>query len=180
MDLNDIKLPASVVANLYTHSLVDTGETAPVQHKPEPVTATTVQPPADTTAKTWKWLGENNRNILVAVQYDDVVHLPDAQLQFLANMLSACKLSLADVAIVNVKAQPQGQYKEIITQFKSKVALLFDIEPSAFGMPMNFPYFQIQPFDSCSFLYSPSLEELEADKLQKSKLWVALKRLFNL
>jgi hypothetical protein len=47
-------------------------------------------------------------------------------------------------------------------------------------LPLNFPHYQIQPFANCSFLYTPSLSEVETDKVQKSKLWVALRRLFNI
>jgi hypothetical protein len=195
MSLNNINLPASAIAALYHESLVDTGE---IKHKAPATTAgveKTTEPepiaekplvlpkspkPQTDTATTWKWLGENNKHILIVVSYTDVVHLPDQQLQFLTNILGACKLSLADVAIVNLTNQPHQQYKEIIAQFKSRIALLFDIEPASFGLPMNFPHYQIQPFASCSFLYAPTLTELEDDKVQKSKLWACLKRLFNL
>jgi hypothetical protein len=198
MDLNNINLPASLIADLYHESLVDTGEikAKPSTKKTEPGKITEPEPvaerpsikpasikpqsPKTDDAPTWKWLGENNKNILILVSYPNVVHLPDEQLQFLTTILSACKLSLADVAIVNLPNQPHQEYKEILAQFKSRIALLFDIEPASFGLPMSFPHYQIQPYASCSFLYSPSLRELEEDKVQKSKLWVCLKRLFNL
>ncbi|MBK9568854.1 MAG: hypothetical protein IPO53_02260 [Chitinophagaceae bacterium] len=54
------------------------------------------------------------------------------------------------------------------------------MEPAAFGLPMHFPHYQIQAFAGNSFLYAPSLKELENDRVEKSKLWVCLKRLFNL
>ncbi|HEX2631150.1 MAG TPA: hypothetical protein VHM26_19180 [Chitinophagaceae bacterium] len=197
MSLNNINLPASVVAELYHESLVDTGE---IKHKapvtttetvtekitaPEPVIDHPLPKPKAKSTKPdstpiWKWLGENNKNILIVVSYTDVVHLPDEQLQFLTTILSACKLSLADVALVNLPNQPHQDYKEILAQFKSRVALLFDIEPASFGLPMSFPHYQIQPYANCSFLYSPSLKEVEEDVTQKKQLWEKLKRLFNL
>ena len=115
----------------------------------------------------------------MVVNTSEAVHLSDIELQFLTNMLTACKLSLADVAIVNINQQP-ASYKELISMHKSKIALLFDIEPAAFGLPMSFPFYQIQPFANCSFLYTPSLHEIEKDKIEKSKLWVSLRRLFNI
>lgn len=175
MDINHISLTPSLIAGLYQSSLVNTEDVQPV-----PPGKTNSSSPEIDTVKTWKWLGENKKNILVVVQYDDAVHLPDNELQFLATMLTACKLSLADVAIINLRNQPHQSYNPIIEQFQSRVALLFDIEPAGFGLPMNFPHFQIQPFSSCTFLYAPSLQELEKDKVQKSKLWVALRRLFNI
>jgi hypothetical protein len=179
MDLNNINLPSSVIADLYASSLIDTGEIAakapqPVVSVEQPVIA--AQQPA---TKGLKFLGDNKKNILVVVNSDQAVHLPDEELELLTNMLSACKLSLADVAIVNIHQQPVS-YKELLAALKGRSALLFDIEPSAFGLPMSFPHFQIQPFASCSFLYSPSLKELGDDRVLKSKLWVSLRRLFNI
>ena len=87
---------------------------------------------------------------------------------------------MADVVIVNHKNHRETAYKELVTFFKSKIVLLFAVEPVSFGLPMIFPHFQIQPFAGNSFLFSPSLKELENDKILKSKLWVCLKRLFNL
>lgn len=173
MNINDIQLPAKLVADLYRSSLVETDgnhPSAPSNEKMEETGSVTE----------WKWLGDNRRNILVIVQQTDAVHLPDKELDFLTAMLSACKLGLADVAIVNRNNHPQASYKELAGFFKSKIVLLFDVEPAAFGLPMNFPHYQLQAFANATFLFSPSLSELENDKLQKSKLWVCLKRLFNL
>jgi len=175
MDLNHLELPASLVAELYTGSLVDTGEPTATVKTIEPVlpdTTTTVKP-------AWRSLGENKKKILVVVNSDAAVHLPDQELQLLSSMLMACQLSLADVAIVNIHQQ-KAMYKDLVETFNSRIALLFAVEPAAFGLPMSFPFFQIQAFAGCSFLYAPSLQELEHDKMQKSKLWLALRRLFNL
>jgi hypothetical protein len=179
MDINNIELPASLVADLYHASLVDLGEKAAEK--------IIVPPPAESgPARTdkpetaWKSLGNNQKNILVVVNNNGIAFLPDNELSFLTGVLGACKLSLDDVAIINFSNHHGMDYKEMITHFKSRVVLLFDLEPAAFGLPMSFPYYQIQPFSGNSFLYSPSLKELENDRVEKSKLWVCLKRLFNL
>ena len=175
MDINHIQLPAPTVVSLYASALVETGE---ITAKEIPVTEKTVVPePVKQGA--FRSLGDNAKNILVVVNTSEAVHLPDQDLQFLTNMLTACKLSLADVAIVNINQQP-ASYKELINTYKSKIALLFAIEPAGFGLPMSFPFYQIQPFANCSFLYIPSLNEIEKDKIEKSKLWVSLRRLFNI
>ena len=173
-DLNDIKLPASVVADLYHASLIDPDET-PVN---QVVADMTENKPAGLPG--WKWLGENGKNVLIIVSNSDAVHLPDNDLVFLTGILGACKLSMADVAVVNLNNHPEASYKELAAFFKSKIVLLFAVEPASFGLPMSFPHFQIQPFAGNSFLFSPSLKELENDKILKSKLWVCLKRLFNI
>jgi hypothetical protein len=66
----------------------------------------------------------------------------------------------------------------MIAQFSSKIIFLFGIDPVSFGLPVNFPQFQLQPFASATFLFSPPLDELRKDELLKSKLWVCLRRLF--
>ena len=174
MDLNHIKLPASVVEELYHSSLIESDETPVTQTK----AAIIESEPSENSG--WKWLGENRKNVLIIVSYSDAVHLPDNELTFLTGILGACKLSMADVAVLNLNNHPEASYKELVAFFKSKIVLLFAVEPASFGLPMSFPHFQIQPFAGNSFLFSPSLKELENDKVLKSKLWVCLKRLFNI
>jgi hypothetical protein len=59
------------------------------------------------------------------------------------------------------------------------VVLLIDTEAASIGLPLDFPDFQVQPFNNITFLSSPSLSEIKSDPLQKSKLWVCLRRIFN-
>ena len=173
MDINHIKLPATLITEWYSNALIESNEMA--------------NPPATGPARviedessTWKVLGENKKNILVIVDNPDTVYLPDQHLQLLTSMLTACNLSLSDVAIINLRNQPSQNYKPIITEFISRVVLMFGIGPEQIDLPMNFPQFQIQAFAGASFLCSPSLDELENDKMLKCKLWVALRRLFNI
>lgn len=170
MDLNHIELPSSLVADLYKKTLIESASSAIPQEK------STEQAQVNSS---WKYLGNNNKNILIIVNHNDAIHLPDNELSFLSGILGACKLSIKDVAIINLNNHPGASHKELNSFFKSKIGLLFDVEPAALGLPMNFPHYQVQAFSNTSFLYSPSLKELEDDKLQKSKLWVCLRRMFN-
>ena len=170
-----ISLPAFVIAELYADSLVnDAGKAVPVMSVDKDKTEVTG------TSYDNKSLGDNLKNILVVVNNPGIKNLPDSELDFLKVILAACKLSLADVAIVNLTNYPPASYKQLTTLFKSKIVLLFNVSPAEFGLPMNFPFYQIQPFAGASFLYAPSLTELEKDRAEKSRLWVTLKRLFNL
>ncbi len=169
MSINDIKLSPELLTELYPLSLVQDDIMSPV------IPAATANPAPSAEKKA---LGENRKQILVVVEYDNAAFLPDPAFDLLSSMLTACKLSVADVAIVNIHGKDHS-YKSWLEEFNSRVVLLFNIEPAGFGLPMNFPQFQIQPFNQASFLYSPALEELDSDKVLKSKLWVSLRRLFN-
>jgi hypothetical protein len=171
MGLNDIKLPASLTTAFYRTTLVETGEYESIER---PVVA---EQPAQ---GEWKYLGDNKKNILITVNYPALRHLPDDELVFLTSILAACKLDLGDIAIVNIANTTQASYKDYHSFFKSKIVILFGIDPLSFGLPVDFPTFQVQSVASSTFLYSPSLGECRQDKLTKSKLWVCLRKMFDL
>ena|SRR5690349_13039064 len=175
MDLNHIELSTDLIADLYSSVMVDPVASTDAKTNEKPVELVTQKEKPG-----FRSLGDNQKNILILVNDPDSTHIADQQLNFLTGILSACKLSLADVSIVNRHQYPESNYKDLTTAFKSKIVLLFDIEPSTIGLPMIFPHYQIQAFARQSFLYAPSLSSLENDKLEKSKLWVSLKRLFNI
>jgi len=172
MSLNSIKFETTDIALLFKNSLVDIDEKK--QDPPKPGTQS-----IPTNSK-WKYLGENKKRTLIVVCYPDAVHLPDKQLSFLTKLLAACNLNLGDVAILNFTDHQPSQFNEIFTYFNPKAALLFDIKPADFGLPMNFPDFQVQPYKDAVFVSSPSLETIEPDKNLKGKLWICLKKIYNL
>ena len=166
MNLNTIELPAFVIVDLYKNSLVEMDSDQRIIPESVP--------------KQLKYLGSNKKNILFCVKYESIPHLPDEQLTFLINMLAACKLGLGDVAILNLHHFQGYSYKEILTDLKSETVFLSGITPAEFGLPINFPQFQLQSFNNSAFLYIPTLEDLDEDKVLKSKLWVCLRRIFSL
>jgi len=181
MSLNDLQLSSSMIARLYPSSLVSPdGEDAIQISKKQDVTGRNNQKTESNAAESWKSLGNNQQNILIVVNYADSVHLPDEELSFLTSMLTACKLSLGDVAIINTNNYERVNCKDILTQFKSRIVFLFGIEPLDFGLPAGFPHFQVQTVSNCTFLYTPALEERHTDALLKSKLWVSLRSIFSI
>lgn len=180
MGLNDLRLSPNLLSALYPSSLINTEEANVGQSVPK--AESKVEKPASSAVEepSWKHLGNNNKNILVVVSYPEAVHLPDDELGFLTNMLTACKLSLDDVAIVNKHNYQQREYKEFLENFKSRVVLLFGVDPLLFGLPVGFPQFQVQSVANCKFLFSSSLEETRNNALLKSKLWVSLRSIFGI
>jgi hypothetical protein len=177
MSLNSIKFGTTDIALLFKNTLVDIDEKK--QDSPKQNIKSAVIN-SDPIANEWRYLGENKKKTLIVVRYADIVHLPDKQLSFLTKLLAACNLNLGDVAIFNFFNHQSSQFNELFTYFKPKVVLLFDIKPTEFGMPMNFPDFQVQAYKDAVFVSSPSLETIEPDKNLKGKLWVSLKKIYNL
>jgi hypothetical protein len=157
MNLNTIDLPQRTITDFYKNNLVETSD-----------------------ERLWSYLGENKQKVLVVVNYPVIAHIPDAQLDFLTKLLVACKLNLGDSAIFNFNKYSASDFNNIISFFEPKTILMFGVDPSDFGLPILFPTFQVQSFNQSTYLFIPTLEEIEGDKVLKSKLWVCLKKIFNL
>ena len=161
MSLNNIQLQSKLLTELYRNSLLETGTNAP--------------PPK----RQAKYLGNNKKNIIVVVSHSSLPFLPDAELSFLTTVLAACKLSIADIGIINHSNMHQDDLQMIIEEEGNNV-LLFGIEPLALGLPINFPAFQLQAFNNRTYLHAPALSRIEHDKGLKTRLWTSLKALFRI
>ncbi|HUC83108.1 MAG TPA: hypothetical protein VMR70_19520 [Flavisolibacter sp.] len=162
MSLNNISLPSSLIADLYQNALVqDTARAVPVK-------------------KNLSFLGKNGKNILIVVNKSEVAYLPDNELNFLSNVLLACQLSLADVAIVNWQNSGNQQPQHIIEQLNSAQIILFDVQPALFGLSNDIPHFSVTKADNPQVVTAPSLSEIEKNKEYKKQLWMSLKTLFGI
>jgi hypothetical protein len=204
-----ILLPDFVIANLYTDQLVlgtdvqahqiisvlSTGtelntdstivsktkeKTVP---KPEAVAKQKIAAPIILdTDKQW-YLGNNGKQITVLIKETGVAFINDKHLQFLSNILNACKLNLGDIALVNYSNHSYS-YSELKQKLQPKFVLVFDLETKDIKLPFTIPNYQVQAHDNCKFLFASSLSKMEGDsqesKLEKSKLWMSLKNMFQL
>lgn len=161
MSLNNIALTPSMLADLFPDSLIETNATTVPESHPV------------------KYLGNNQKNILVVVSNSAVPFLQDNELNFLTTILAACKLGIGDIAIVNHHTTNDTAIQNIINS-ETKNVLSFGVDPLSIGLPINFPQFQVQQFNKRTYLYAPALSEIENDKTLKSKLWNALKVLFGI
>jgi hypothetical protein len=156
--LNNIRLDSSMMAGLYPRALVQLSQAdvpAKSEKKPDP----NKQPDEI------RYLGNNVRNITVLVNNPEHTFLPEDQLAFLTKMLTACKLNIGDVAIVNTAVN---------TVIDEIINVLNPSKLIAFGVPVN---------TAVENIIAPPLSELvvESDqsKTLKMKLWGSLKQTFE-
>ena len=127
-------------------------------------------------------LGDFRKNILVLVKDNTSVHLADAELELLGKMLQALKLSIAEIAILNI-AKQACQWEKIHKQLPPKQVLLFGVDPADIQIPVRFPHFRVQDWNDISFLFSPALVEInktsENQVHYKKELWKALQQIFS-
>jgi hypothetical protein len=134
------------------------------------------------TPKQW-FLGNNGKQITVLVKEEMVPYINDKHLQFLSTVLSACKLNIGDIALVNYK-QFSFSFEELRGKSNPKFILAFDLQPKELKLPFTIPFYQVQDYAQCRFLFAPSLSKMEGSqadaKSEKTKLWNSLKTLFSL
>ena len=160
MSLNQINLNTNLLISLYGNVLVETPVKTDANNKPQ-------------------YLGSAAKAIGIGVNYTEHPFISDEDLTFLTNILNACKLSIGDVAIINfstVKSPALQTFQELIL----KKVILFGPGPLQAGLPMNFPPYQVQEFDGCSYLLAPTLKELGQNVKEKGKLWQTLQKFFPL
>jgi len=162
MSLNNINLNAQLIADLYPNTLIETSNSN-IQKNDTGV----------------RYLGDNQKNITIFVKNKEVPFLNDTEFNFLTSILTACKLSIADVAIINLESNNINP-EELLIELNSKIVLLFDVAPTDINLPINFPHFQVQQFNKRTYLYAPAFTVIENDKAVKIKLWQSLKNIFNL
>lgn len=154
----------------------------PVTDKIAPVAPPVTQQAPAGASPLYKFLGNNRQHVAVIVRFPGEAFLPENHLQMLTKMLGACKLNLGDVAIVNDATQKvdMNMLKE---QLYPKRVLLFGVAPDETGLPLTFPTFKDQEYAGSTYLYTPSLDELnketEEGKILKRKLWESLKKMFG-
>ena len=180
------QLPDFVLANLFPSNLVLV-ETAEIATPTIAAKPTAVAPPvhaAPSTERPVQWyLGNNGKNIVILVQEPEAAFLNEESLDFLTKILGACKLNMGDVAVINV-ARYLANFAEIKEELNPTCCLLFDVSASMVKLPFTVPNYQVQQYGGSKFLMADSLIKYAGDsaeaKLEKTKLWVSLKSLFNL
>jgi hypothetical protein len=177
MGLNDIQLNGSMLAGFYANTLVET-EMLPAEAVKEK--APKKKGAGQTAVAGSGFLGSNGKKIAIVVSHEGIPFLPQTELSFLTAILAACKLTLADIAIMNSNGLPEADIQERIRNLEARQVILFGKEPLAIGLPIHFPPFQLQQFDGRTYLHCATLTEIERHKPLKGSLWGSLKGMFGL
>ena len=181
--MNDgrIKLPRFLIANLYKHSLVELADLE--KHSTNSTQAEGTGVLAKAPSGDICYVGGNGKNVIIIVNQEDPWNVDDLDRIFLINVLKACQLNLADIAIVNVFGQ-EITFAVLKEQLFAIHILLLDVDPSIIKLPFIIPFFQPQNYAGCSIMLAPALSLLNQSskegRLLKTKLWNSLKVLFGM
>jgi hypothetical protein len=130
-----------------------------------------------------KYLGNHHKKIALVVQSTEALHVSDTGLEFITAILNACKLSVNDVAIINIHQQ-NITYQNLVTALQSQYILCFGVTAHQIQLPFTIPHYQIQAYNNTQLLFAVAIEDMlnntKEAKLEKSKLWVCLQKMFLL
>ncbi|MDN3658700.1 hypothetical protein QWZ08_23865 [Ferruginibacter paludis] len=166
MNIDNIQLTPFLIQELFKNSLVESDNPEPVK-KPD-------------AAASFAILGHNRKKIIILVANDETLYLPDEQLNFLLGILSACSLTMEDVAIINTRKNKNITYKAIEQELKGEKVILFGVTPAQINLPIEFPQYQVQAFNSQTYLTAAMLPEIQENKAEKARLWNCLKQIFSI
>ena len=165
MPLDNIQLTPFLLQGLFKHSLIEF-ETMPPIAKVLPVS-------------TFNILGNNLKRVAIIVENFETLHLPDDQLNFLMGVLNACKLSMEDVAIINIAKNTFANYKTIEVELKAEKIILFGVTSLQIDLPITFPLYQVQEYNKQTYMAAAPLGAIQLDKAEKTKLWHCLQQIFT-
>jgi len=164
MSLDNFQIPINLLPELYSNSLV-------LLDDKQPKSISLIRDNFD-------FLGGNKKNILILVNVADFVHLSDENLQFLTSVLAACKLSIADVAILNLNRLFQYDEIQLKDFFKPNTIIYFDIDFSNLDTVIPNQLYEVTTITNINYLRTQSLQVIAENIEAKKQLWNCLKMIF--
>lgn len=177
MGINNLQLSTNLIAFLYPESLVIGNEP---NNRVKPAlkkNAVAVNEPV------YPFMGKNLRSICYLVAYPDVEFISDKHLIFLQKILAACKMTLDDIALINIKRHPV-ELNRLKTQLSPQIIFLWGGPPTIPGIIQEFPDMTISTWENISVVPVLQTDLMSMDNPEgvalKRSLWLCLKKLFNL
>ncbi len=175
-DIYLINTPIMAVADAVTPPIV-VAEPAEIMANipPKPAPEIIAQLP-QTDKPNYRYLGDNNKSILILVNETDAEILNKDDLLALNKLLAARKLEQKDVAILNIQKNTQLNFAQLKDFFGFNKLLLFGINPKDLaitGIVAN----QICTFEGVPILGTWHLKQMQADEKKKLIFWAQFKTL---
>ncbi|NIG56969.1 hypothetical protein [Chitinophaga sp. Cy-1792] len=165
MALEDLQLDPYFLAKIFAQPIIP-GESKSVAEPQKPLPNV-------------KYLGENQKNVVLFIQNENEPYLNDDLFNLLTNILNACKLGMQDVALVNIQSYPDLSFREWQQALNIKQAVVFGIAPAQLKID-DLPSYQLFTIGGSTVLFSDHLSVIGSDKTMKARLWAGLKQLLTI
>lgn len=144
--------------------------------QPAPVAPQTPAPVIQTVETEFNYMGKNNKNFLVLVNYTAEKHIAETHLAALQNILKRKDLDIDDVAILNVNKYAPVKLAALAAYFAPTRLVIMgkDALPDGIG---NLPLNQPLQGKKTHVLYSFSFDEMMSSNDNKKIFWEHMKTL---
>ena len=120
------------------------------------------------------YLGENNKYFLLLVDYPGHKVMAPKELEALQSILTAKKMTLSDVAIMNIGANPKASLQQLKAFFACSKVVLFGLEPQSFSLPPLSSNL-ISEYEGVQFLNTFNFSEMLENVEKKKIFWNVMK-----
>lgn len=124
----------------------------------------------------FKYLGKNQKNILILVNDAGNDVSTDKGKELLRNIVKALQLTANDFALLNYAVYMNTSFEEFRNFFKSNVVFAFGVTPLHLGLGEQ-PVNEIIMQGAAQLIFSGNLDQLADDQAGKKALWGSLKKL---
>ncbi|MEO5911139.1 MAG: hypothetical protein ABIP95_09645 [Pelobium sp.] len=124
--------------------------------------------------KSFEYLGDNNKYLLIVVNEPSVAFLKKDDLGFLLKIMAAKKLELADVAIINLHKNEGADYTALKDFFGFNKIITFGINPKILKIDSAVAN-KKSVYNNTPILGTWDLNKLQIDQEKKTIFWNELK-----
>ncbi|CAM4168305.1 hypothetical protein SAMN06265348_105322 [Pedobacter westerhofensis] len=161
----DVDLPA-----------VSAAAVAPVPRESEQASASVpAQASAPAPETVFKYLGKNQKNVLILVHDSENEVSSESGRALLRNLVKAMQLTANDFALLNYFNYTHVKFEELSKFFNSTLVLGFGVSPVQLGLTDQ-PQHTIGTHGTIKLVFTGRLDELADDQDGKKKLWSSLKK----
>jgi hypothetical protein len=124
----------------------------------------------------FKYLGKNQRNILILVNDHQNDVSTEQGRELLRKLVKAIGLTANDFALVNYAAYKEQKFNDFKAAFNCDLVLAFGVEAADLGLPQQVQH-QLINYGDIKLVFTTNLADLDQDQASKKLLWASLQQL---
>lgn len=125
---------------------------------------------------TFKYLGKNQKNILILVNDNQNDVSTEQGRELLRKLVKAINLTANDFALVNYSDYTSEKYNDLKAFFNCKLMIAFGVNAIDLNLPTQ-PLHQLINYAEATLLFAKNLHDLDTDQVSKKILWTSLQQL---
>ena len=124
----------------------------------------------------FKYLGKNQKNILILVNDSQNDVSTEQGRELLRKLVKAIDLTANDFALVNYSSYASERYETLKAFFDCKLLIAFGVDAKMLNLPSQ-PLHQLIQYNEVKLLFAKNLHDLDTDQASKKTLWTSLQQL---